>query len=338
MSDIVVLGAGVIGLTTALFLQQRGYQVAVIAKHVPGDMSIEYTSPYAGAHWRSFATHDNKLLQRIESVTYHRLMSLSTQNTGIMVLPSLDYYDVLTPETVDPWFKDTVTDFTFIPQQDLPGNAKIGHQYTTVVVNTPFYLRWLLSEFKKLGGTLQQHTVSHITDLFHLIQPLRSVINCTGLGSRFIGGIEDKKMYPTRGQTVMIHAPFVNKTLTHIGDHGISYVIPRTDGSVILGGTANTHDYNPFPNDKENQFILEQAKILYPELKKEPIQIIQSSVGLRPTRSGGPRFENEWIVSPLDPQHRVKVTHGYGHGGYGVQSSWGSAEYIIELMERRSQL
>jgi D-amino-acid oxidase len=47
-TSVVVIGAGVIGLTTALLLQKKGYQVTIVAKYVPGDMNIEYTSPYSG--------------------------------------------------------------------------------------------------------------------------------------------------------------------------------------------------------------------------------------------------------------------------------------------------
>jgi D-amino-acid oxidase len=28
------------------------------------------------------------------------------------------------------------------------------------------------------------------------------------------------------------------------------------------------------------------------------------------------------------------VTHSYGHGGFGFQSSWGSAEFTVALMEK----
>lgn len=48
-TNIVVIGAGVTGLTTALLLKQKGYKhVIIVAKYIPGDMNIEYTSPYAG--------------------------------------------------------------------------------------------------------------------------------------------------------------------------------------------------------------------------------------------------------------------------------------------------
>lgn len=44
--------AGVSGLTTALLLAKISeYNVTIVAKHMPGDYDIEYTSPFAGANF-----------------------------------------------------------------------------------------------------------------------------------------------------------------------------------------------------------------------------------------------------------------------------------------------
>lgn len=48
MARIIVIGAGVTGLTTALQLQSKGHNVTIVAKWFPGESSIEYTSPWAG--------------------------------------------------------------------------------------------------------------------------------------------------------------------------------------------------------------------------------------------------------------------------------------------------
>ncbi len=52
---IIILGAGVTGLTTALKLNRDAastqYDITIIAAHFPGDESIDYTSPKAGADW-----------------------------------------------------------------------------------------------------------------------------------------------------------------------------------------------------------------------------------------------------------------------------------------------
>jgi D-amino-acid oxidase len=42
--------AGVSGLTCALQLAKKGNAVTVVAKHMPGDYDVEYTSPWAGAN------------------------------------------------------------------------------------------------------------------------------------------------------------------------------------------------------------------------------------------------------------------------------------------------
>lgn len=61
---IHVVGAGVVGLTTALVLQIKGYDVTILANHFPGDKSPDYTSPWAGARWKSVAPNFDARLQR----------------------------------------------------------------------------------------------------------------------------------------------------------------------------------------------------------------------------------------------------------------------------------
>ena len=45
------------GLTCALLLaKQKGNNVTVVAKHMPGDYDAEYTSPWAGANVLPYVT------------------------------------------------------------------------------------------------------------------------------------------------------------------------------------------------------------------------------------------------------------------------------------------
>ncbi|CAA7270242.1 unnamed protein product [Cyclocybe aegerita] len=54
---VIVVGAGVIGLTTALCILEKGdYEVEIIAQTFPTDpKSVNYTSHWAGAHYVSSA-------------------------------------------------------------------------------------------------------------------------------------------------------------------------------------------------------------------------------------------------------------------------------------------
>jgi len=70
---IIIIGAGVTGLQTALSLltspSTSHYNITIIASHIPGDLAPEYTSPWAGGHWRSHAKNT------VEGMSYHKLSS-----------------------------------------------------------------------------------------------------------------------------------------------------------------------------------------------------------------------------------------------------------------------
>lgn len=65
-----------------------------------------------------------------------------------------------------------------------------------------------------------------------------ALIVCTGLSTRFTGGVEDMSVYPIRGQTVRLRAPWVRSGITESGlkdDKGeevVTYIIPRRSGDV----------------------------------------------------------------------------------------------------------
>lgn len=193
--------------------------------------------------------------------------------------------------------------------------------------------------------------MNHISDVFDL--DADAIVNCTGLGAKTLGGVQDDNMFPTRGQTLIVKGPTIRETTTYLGKGFITYVIPRSDGTVILGGTAQKNKSDAKPDEATAQDIHRRVRALAPHIMKklEPLEIVGQGVGLRPTRAKGVRIENQvyskWgnlayrgfvidQTSFLKAQNgkRILVTHAYGHGGFGYQSSWGSAEYVTRLVER----
>ncbi|KAI8069931.1 hypothetical protein BC940DRAFT_296510 [Gongronella butleri] len=335
MTHIVVVGCGVTGLTNAYLLLEKGYKVTIVSKWFPGDRSIEYTSPFAGAHWRSLAPNDNPTLQRYDTVAYRKFLLFArtrSKETGVKIAPALDYYDESTPETKQPWFKEIVEDFSFIPSNEFPyDDLKVGHRYTSVLINSPQYLTWMLKQVLSMGVVLKKQALNGIQDVFD--DSVDAVMNCTGLGALSLGGVQDKNMYPTRGQTVLVKADHIEPTITCIRSKTFTYVIPRADGTIILGGTAQPHDFNDQVDEATAQAILERTQDLCPDLAKNgPLKVLRHSVGRRPTRQGGIRIENEEFLRSNGKA--IVVTHAYGHGGFGFQSSWGAAEHAVSLLEQ----
>ncbi|KAI9501178.1 hypothetical protein GGI25_000594 [Coemansia spiralis] len=351
----VVVGAGVIGLTVANQLQDSNlYNVTIVAECSPADaissgarQSTKWASPWAGAHWRAWASNDNAPLQKMEIDTYHEMMALAENcpKSGIKKAPGMDLFEANSDSPI--WYASMVSDASEMTAIPLPDGVAHGLEYTTLIINVPVYLQYLLDRFVSSGGELVKQHISHINDALAYIpeneglNQIPIVVNCTGLGSLELGGVEDKNMYPIRGQTILIDAPDAKRTITRIGKL-FSYVIPRGDGTVIIGGTAEKGDWNELPDNVATETILHRALDLEPallpqhmsnlpaEAKVEALRnaVISVNVGFRPMREGGVRLDWKLVNSSAG---KFKLVHCYGHGGFGYQSSFAYAKAVLEL-------
>lgn len=75
-------------------------------------------------------------------------------------------------------------------------------------------------------------------DAGYLSPSTKIVFNCTGIASKTLSGVEDPKVFPTRGQVVLVRAPKVTNISMRHGKDYETYIIPRpnSNGNVVLGG------------------------------------------------------------------------------------------------------
>ncbi|KAJ7098327.1 FAD dependent oxidoreductase [Mycena epipterygia] len=361
--DVFVVGAGVIGLSTAIRALEAGYNVTLFAEIFPSDpKNIKYTSFWAGANHISVATYST-LMHQLERDTMKLFLDLIQEDplAPVMKRPQLEYYSqTFGPEEqkqID-HFAQFYSDFRSLEASELPEGVAIGATFTTICIDVPRYLLYLMNRFLNAGG---QAFRTVIPSLSSLISPedrpaLESfpqgstnapppfnpaaIINCTGLGSLSLGDVLDTDMYPTRGETLIIRAPWVHHGMTYFYPNSdVTYIIPRQSGDVILGGTFQVGDWHPTSRPETVKSIKERGIHAYPELlppgKREKrdindLDVVEECVGLRTTRKGGVRIE----TTSLDfGGERIPIVHNYGHGGGGYQSSWGSAKHAIELLQ-----
>ncbi|EEB99213.1 hypothetical protein MPER_01150 [Moniliophthora perniciosa FA553] len=75
---IIVIGAGVVGLSTAIKIQEKGYRVSIIAESFPNDpKNIGYTSLWAGAQQVSVGQKHEERLRQFELETYKVMREMS---------------------------------------------------------------------------------------------------------------------------------------------------------------------------------------------------------------------------------------------------------------------
>ncbi|KAK7684996.1 hypothetical protein QCA50_011831 [Cerrena zonata] len=354
---VVVIGAGVAGLTTAIALQQKGYAVSIVAETIPTDpKSIRYTSIWAGAHHVSHADGEPKQ-EKFDKDTFDVMWELSAPGGEaehcFLRLPQTDYYFDGRNTHLD-WMPD----WKPLPESSLIPNAQTGVSFTTLTIDTPAYLRYLWDRFTSGGGQFARGAVQHINQVIEggpfifsspfRHQPVDALVLCPGLGARSLGGVEDKDVYPVRGQVVILKAPWIKfgRTASHLEQGLWTYIIPRRCGDVIVGGTKLDNDWYPIARPETTREIFERSLALCPELappeiraQREPTVddlypiIVEEGCGFRPARKGGVRLDVEWVKGP---KADIPVVSNYGHGGGGYQSSWGTASVVVELLEKAS--
>ena len=131
---------------------------------------------------------------------------------------------------------------------DIP-DLKAAVSMTAININVPVYLPYLFSHFLAQGGTIVRGTVQHVNQVLeggisaftrkHTREgfneaAIDALVVCAGMGTRTLGGVEDQSVYPVRGQTVLLHAPWVKAGMSLVPSSAGSgtYVIPRRNGDV----------------------------------------------------------------------------------------------------------
>ncbi|KAI8939856.1 hypothetical protein NX059_003591 [Plenodomus lindquistii] len=240
--SIVIVGAGVIGLDVALLLAERGYgsHITIVAEHLPGDTSINYTSPWAGANFSAISGGDANAL-RWDKLGYSHMMKLAEtcgEEAYISKTPSFEYWDEMPPQNKIDSMSGYLKDFTVLSKSEMPKGCQFGISCTTITVNAPRYIQYLHKLLQ------ERYKVAFVREKLYNIQSAFSdpstkvVFNCTGNGARTLQGVQDPKCYPTRGQILLTRAPQIAKNVMRHGKDYETYIIPRpqSNGNVILGG------------------------------------------------------------------------------------------------------
>ncbi|KAI9801084.1 MAG: hypothetical protein M1833_002952 [Piccolia ochrophora] len=338
-AHILVIGAGVIGLQTALsLLLTDRYTITILAEHLPSDRAPLYTSPWAGAHWRTHALPNSADAEQRDWDTrsYNEWMHLLDNEPKEASAAGLGRYTshyVWSPTTAsttpefttknDPasvWWASKVRDFSILPVEQLPSGASCGVEWQSVTIDPERYLTWLLARVLRLGGRVVKDKADgwgEAVKFAEVAGEVAAVVNATGLGAMEIAG--DETMFPIRGQTLLVRGQ-AQRVRTWVGEWGIGYVLPREVAEVsVLGGSKEVGSWNQEAEDDLTATILERGKLLAPELVRDDgeIEVLATQVGFRPGREGGPRVEIEELKKNGAKGETLTVLHCYGHSGAG---------------------
>nr|CAD7572145.1 unnamed protein product [Timema californicum] len=312
---VAVVGGGVIGLTTAVALQERllpSVDVTVLSEN----FSPDTTGDGAAGLWEPYITGNTSVtnITKWAGQTYRMFRELwqreDGQEVGLSMLPITNLTDHLSDNTPSFW-SEVVMGYRMLDPAQLARLGKEhgskytkGYTYVTFICEATKFLPYLQNRLLAGGGHLVRRKVTSLDELAR--EDYRVIVNCTGLQARHLVG--DTSVVPVRGQVLRVSAPWQNEVIIDLSGDG-HHIIPNQE-SVVIGGTHQEGSWDLNVDPKDTQYILEGCKRIKPALKHAPLQ--RAWVGLRPSRSSV-RLE---LGDPIRGEGRTTLVYPELSSGY----------------------
>jgi glycine/D-amino acid oxidase-like deaminating enzyme len=306
---IIVLGAGVSGLTTAVTMALTGCDVVIHAAEGPA----QTTSALAAAIWHPFyQAPDFVYLERARQ-TYATMRRLSADTSaGVLMRTLTEYFQ---RDAGMPWWAECATDLKRLPVADVPSRFACAYRMTVPVADTATYLRYLMHMFLELGG----HFVPRrVVDPASLLDDADYVVNCCGYGSRQFGDGElslSRAIVLRAKRDAAVRGCFIDDS----DPCAPTYIVERAD-DIVLGGTADPEMTSTVIGERQIEDIVHRCTQLCEGVAA--LRVVEARTGFRPMRRT-PRVA-------CDERH-ARLLHNYGHGGGGFTLSWGCANDVVRL-------
>lgn len=318
-SKICVIGAGIVGLTTASEIQQTlpNCELTIIANKFNSDT----TSDGAAGLFLPVCTFrgpTKEITREWIKYSYEYYKKLLNIDCGVFEVCGYILSNTTEEAAQAELLHGVVKDYRPASEQELAeisGNWKYGTYLCSLIIRGRKYLPWLLEILQQNGCKVVNKTISSFAELENIFDV---VINCTGLQSATL--CNDDRVVPIRGQILKVRAPNIDRFYLF----GDTYIIPHNYGIVSLGGTAqyNVRDTNIRWDDRES--IRERCSTMFPELKMATVA--WEWVGLRPFR--------DVVRVEAETKGKLKLVHNYGHGGSGLTTAPATARDAVKLVQQ----
>lgn len=368
---IIIIGAGISGITTAVTLQLLDYDTEIYTARTVDQISDknehpEFASLFPSASVIPHSVYSDQLGDLFQLSQY---MFYELRKRMFPGLTIHKHFEIFEFENKQPDYCNWMTHFRTIDELDpesvprRPEAPKLhGWVFDCLFADWSFYFPALVELYKKLGGQITQMKLKadDIGDL-----PADTIINCSGTGSPALFDDPVENQLVQRGH--LLHHPG-SPLITNSDDEIISYnytphhsvyadssgeacdvyCYPRKDGWVLGGsrqtGTLDEENWDHDP-DEEKCYVLND--ISFPtqiiDLNNEILehtynlsldnrQQLTPMMGFRYIRS-----KNNGLRMDHETFNGKKVFHNYGHGGAGVTLSWGCALKIAaQVIDRET--
>ncbi len=242
---VAVIGAGVMGLSTARLVQDAGFPVTIYTAALPANTTSAVSggqiSPFGHFREGSVTPDWREQFKAAMAYSWRRFQIMVGDDYGIRWQPTFEQTrgPVLRSDAMDAYYPNA----RMLSQAEHPFPLENVVAFDTMYVETPRYLERMMRDFRNRGGRVEQRSFAAVQEIAAL--PENLIFNCTGIGARSLFG--DQELQPVRGQLAILQ-PQPEIRYSASGDWG--YMFARPDG-ILLGGTfeRDVWDATPDPAD-----------------------------------------------------------------------------------------
>ncbi len=343
--DVAIVGGGVIGLTTAYFLAQKHQHVLVLDR---GDLGQEASWAGAGILPPSEPAFAQSPFDRLRALSTsgfadfsRELQELTGIANGYRVCGGLEFAHHASAADAEEWRGagvrwETHEDARALEPALAPNLGQVVHLPDLAQIRNPWHLRALIAACQQLGNVdLEPHNgVERIVEQGRIVgletrAGLRQANRYLFTAGSWTGPLLEPlgwkaPIVPVRGQIALLNPgrPILTKVLMQ----GPRYLVPRTDGRILVGSTEEWVGFDKQTTPEGIMGLVELAIGLVPELRGSPIE--KAWAGLRPGSADGLPFLGQL----------PGIDNGYvaaGHFRAGIQLSLGTGVVMAELLTDR---
>jgi len=333
VSEMLVIGAGAIGLTTALAALEAQATVTVLERGAAGQEASwagggilsplcpwDYPDAVTRLALRGMA-HYEELVTGLKEATG---VDPEYRRCGMRVLPPFDAGKA----------RDWCAAHGMRCEED--GEALLLPEVAQV--RNPRLLRAMRERVRQLGGRIveqcevqrlvvQGGRVCAVETRCGRFEADSYVLAAGAWNQTLLGGLAGQlEIRPIRGQMLLFR--FDVPPLPHILLQRDLYVIPRADGHLLVGSTLEDAGFDKSVTDEALRSLWQRASTLLPALQGKAIE--RQWAGLRPGSPGNvPTIGRHPALNNL-------YLNG-GHFRYGVTMAPAAAEVLLNMMRGRPQ-